>query len=149
MKKGWLRQLYGLTLSYEINSDEMRHTNWGSMTGADLRVYSMHESSGSRLNLSILYDVLSWMIDVVNWLLCVKWCILVIIWDILNMSLPFLVCGMCLFLLSCLWCVFVSTAMIMLYTRAGNVANALEWVGCSFKKFFFFEKILFCLYVYM
>jgi len=72
---------YGLTLSYEINGDEMRHTNWGSMTGADLGVYSMHESSESRLSLSILYDVLSWMIDVINWLLCVKWCILVIIWD--------------------------------------------------------------------
>jgi len=53
----------------------------GSMTGADLGVYSMHESFGSRSSLSILYDVLSWMIDVINWLLCVKWCILVIIWD--------------------------------------------------------------------
>jgi len=52
-----------------------------TMIGADLRVYSMHESSGIRSSLSILYDVLSWMIDVVNWLLCVKWCILVIIWD--------------------------------------------------------------------
>jgi len=56
----------------------------GSMTGVDLEVYSMHESSGSRSSLSILYDVLSWMIYVVNWLLCVKWCIFVIIWDILN-----------------------------------------------------------------
>jgi len=35
MKKGWSRQLYGLTMSYEINGDEMRHTNRGSMTGAD------------------------------------------------------------------------------------------------------------------
>jgi len=53
----------------------------GSMIGADLEVYSMHESSRSRSSLSILYDVLSWMIDVINWLLCVKWCILMIIWD--------------------------------------------------------------------
>ena len=53
MKKGWSRQLYGLTLSHEINDDEMRHTNRGSMTDADLGVYSMHESSGNRLSLSI------------------------------------------------------------------------------------------------
>jgi len=37
-----------------------------SMIGADLGVYSTHESSGIRSSLSILYDVLSWMIDVVN-----------------------------------------------------------------------------------
>jgi len=30
----------------------------GSMTGANLRVYSMHESSESRLSQSILCDVL-------------------------------------------------------------------------------------------
>jgi len=66
MKKGWSRQLYGLTLSYDINDDEMRHTNRGSMTDADLGVYSMHKSSGNRLSLFILCDVLSWMIDVVN-----------------------------------------------------------------------------------
>ena len=36
MKKDWSGQSYGLTLSYEINGDEMRHTNWGSMTRADL-----------------------------------------------------------------------------------------------------------------
>jgi len=59
----------------------MRWDTQIGVTGADLGVYSMHESSGSRSSLSILYDVLSWMIDVVNWLLCVKWCILVIIWD--------------------------------------------------------------------
>ena len=52
-----------------------------SMTGADLRIYSTHESSESRSSLFILYDVLSWMIDVINWLLSVKWCILVITWD--------------------------------------------------------------------
>jgi len=52
-----------------------------SMIGANIGVYSMHESSGSRLSLSILCDVLSWMIDVVNWLLILKWCIFVIIWD--------------------------------------------------------------------
>jgi len=28
MKKGWSGQSYGLTLSYEINGDEIRHTNW-------------------------------------------------------------------------------------------------------------------------
>jgi len=69
---GWSGQLYGLTMSYEINGDEMRHTNWGSMISADLGVYSMYGSSKSRLSLSILCDVLSWMIDVVNGLLCVK-----------------------------------------------------------------------------
>ena len=57
MKKDWSRQLYGLTLSYEINGDETRHTNWGSMTGVDLGVYSMHESFRSRSSLSILYYV--------------------------------------------------------------------------------------------
>jgi len=59
MKNGWSGQSYGLTLSYEINGDEMRHTNWSSITVADLGIYSIHESSGSRSSLSILYDVLS------------------------------------------------------------------------------------------
>jgi len=35
------------------------------MTGANLGVYSIHESFGSRLSLSILCDVLSWMMDIV------------------------------------------------------------------------------------
>jgi len=51
----------------------------GSMTGANLEVYSMHDSSKTRFNFSILCDVLSWMIDVISWLLYVKWCIPVII----------------------------------------------------------------------
>jgi len=51
------------------------------MTGVNLEVYSMHESSRSKFNFSMLCDVLSWMIDVVNWLLYFKWCIPVIIWD--------------------------------------------------------------------
>jgi len=65
-KNGWSRQLYGLTLSYQISGDEMRHTNRDSMTGADFEVYSIHESSESRPSLSILCDVLSWIIDIVN-----------------------------------------------------------------------------------
>jgi len=28
LKEGWSGQLYGLTLSYEVNGNEMRHTNW-------------------------------------------------------------------------------------------------------------------------
>ena len=36
------------------------------MTGGNLGVYPMHESSENRLSLSILCDILSWMIDVVN-----------------------------------------------------------------------------------
>jgi len=45
-----------------------RDTQIGSsIIGANFGVYSMHEAFGSRLSLSILYDVLSWMIDVVNW----------------------------------------------------------------------------------
>jgi len=36
------------------------------MTGVNLEVYSMHESSRSKFNFSMLCDVLSWMIDVVN-----------------------------------------------------------------------------------
>jgi len=60
MKKGWSGQSYGLTLSYEINGDEMRHTNWGSMTGANLGVYLMHESSGSRSRVC-LYYMMSWV----------------------------------------------------------------------------------------
>jgi len=52
----------------------------------------------------------------------------------------------------CLCDVFVSTAMIVLYTGVGNVADgpmkdALEWGSCNLK--FFFEKLLFCLYAYM
>ena len=75
----------GLILLYEVNGNEMRHINW--VRGTDLKVYSMYESSRSRLSLSILFDVLSWMINVVIWLLGVKWCIFVLFeinWDILN-----------------------------------------------------------------
>jgi len=28
LKEDWSRQSYGLTLSYEVNGNEMRHTNW-------------------------------------------------------------------------------------------------------------------------
>jgi len=55
-----------------------------SMTGADLVVYSMHESSGSRLSLSILYDVLSWMSIVCYVLNDVYLWLFEINWDILN-----------------------------------------------------------------
>jgi len=37
----------------------MRHTNGGSMTDANLGIYSMHESSENRLILSIY--VMSWV----------------------------------------------------------------------------------------
>jgi len=55
--------------------------------------------------------------------------------------------------------VFVSIAMIVLYTGASyiaddNVEGAFEWASCSLESFlknnaFWKTKILFCLYVYM
>ena len=48
---------------------------------------------------------------------------------------------------------FVSTAMIVLYTEAGNIADgivegALEWASCSLKSFFEKQKSYF-VYMYI
>jgi len=59
----------------------------GHITSANFWVCSMQESSRSRLILSILCNVLSWMIDVVNWLLYVSFksrLSLFILYDVLS-----------------------------------------------------------------